>query len=258
MTDSSSFTSLFALVDSHLSKCNLNDSPSEDGRVGSLPMPMLNIPRGLSDTRLTSPPQRLPIPTFSLSESPIANVLSEQLSNMLKAKELKKQQDMEQEKLQEQMRQMAIEEKSCVIDLMKAVQKPGQPEPKHTQEVISPSSSFESLVLDYKEFVSNSPNRASSLDGMPPPPPLEPEPLLPIKTDMSYMLKQKVRMGKCSAFGKVLTSRLRPVAAPYLREKVPTNIVRFDFSTKSPCDLIKEKLKRKPVHTSSNTYHDFF
>ncbi|KAJ8738007.1 hypothetical protein PYW08_000602 [Mythimna loreyi] len=255
MTDSSSFTSLFALVDSHLSKCNLNDSPSDNARVGSLPMPMLNLPRGLSDTRLTSPPQRLPIPTFSLSESPIANVLSEQLSNMLKAKELKKQQEIEEEKLQEELRKMAIEEKNCVIDLMKAVQKPGQPEPQHTQEVISPSSSFESLVLDYKEFVNNSAYRAESVDLSPPP---EPEPLLPIKTDMSYILKQKIKMGKCSPFGKVLTSRLRPVAAPYLREKVPSNIVRFDFSTKSPCDLIKEKLKRKPVHTSSNTYHDFF
>ena len=174
---------------------------------------------------------------------------------MLKAKELKKQQELEQEKLQEEMRKLALEEKSCVIDLMKAVQRPGQPEAKHTEEVVSLSSSFESLVLDYKEFVNNSPNRVQSVESIPPP---EPEPLLPITTDMSYILTQKIKMGKCSAFGKVLTSRLRPVAAPYLREKVPTNIVRFDFSTKSPCDLIKEKLKRKPVHTSSNTYHDFF
>lgn len=256
MTDSSSFTSLFALVDSHLSKCNLNSSPSEDGRVGSMQMPMLNIPRGLSDTRLTSPPQRLPIPSFSLSESPITNVLSEQLSNMFKAKELKRQKEIEQEKLQEEMRKMKIEEQNCVIDLMKAIQKPGQTEPQqHTQETISPSSSFDSLVLDYNEFISNSPNRARSLELIPPP---EPEPLLPLNTDMSYILKEKIKMGKCSAFGKVLTARLRPVAAPYLREKVPSTVVRFDFSTKSPCDLIKEKLKRKPVHTSSNTYHDFF
>ncbi|CAH0703175.1 unnamed protein product [Spodoptera exigua] len=253
MTDSSSFTSLFALVDSHLSKCNLNDTPSEDGRVGSLPMPMLNLPRGLSDTGLSNPPPRLPIPTFTLSESPIANVLSEQLSNMFKAKELKKQQELEQEKLQEEMRRMALEEKNCVIDLMKAVQKPQLPDLKPKEEPSSINSSFESLVLDYKEFVANSPRRTSEV-GLPTP---EPEPLLPIKTDMSYILKQKIKRGKCSAFGKVLTSRLRPVAAPYLREKVPTNIVRFDFSTKSPCDLIKEKLKRKPVHTTSNSY-DFF
>ncbi|XP_035435764.1 uncharacterized protein LOC118266416 [Spodoptera frugiperda] len=252
MTDSSSFTSLFALVDSHLSKCNLNDTHSEDGRVGNLPMPMLNFPRGLSDTKLINPPPRLPIPTFSTSESPIANVLSEQLSNMFKAKELKKQQELEQEKLQEEMRRMALEEKNCVIDLMKAIQKPQLPDLK-TKEPSSLNSSFESLVLDNKEFVTVLSRRTSEV-GLPIP---EPEPLLPIKTDMSYILKQKIKRGKCSAFGKVLTSRLRPVAAPYLREKVPTNIVRFDFSTKSPCDLIKEKLKRKPVHTTSNSY-DFF
>nr|XP_021192203.2 uncharacterized protein LOC110377594 [Helicoverpa armigera] len=254
MTDSSSFTSLFALVDSHLSNCTLNDSPS-DGRVGSLPMPMLNLPRGLSDTRISSSSQRLPIPRFSLSESPIANVLSEQLSNMLKAKELKKQQEEEQERLQEEMRRLEIEEKNCVIDLMKAVQKPGEPKPTKPQESVSISSSFESLILDGKEFANDSSKESASEAVLSAP---EPEPSLPITTDMSYILKQKIKSGKCSAFGKVLTSRLRPVAAPYLREKVPSTIVPFDFSTKSPCDLIKEKLKRKPVHTVSNTYHDFF
>ncbi|PZC81956.1 hypothetical protein B5X24_HaOG211512 [Helicoverpa armigera] len=254
MTDSSSFTSLFALVDSHLSNCTLNDSPS-DGRVGSLPMPMLNLPRGLSDTRISSSSQRLPIPRFSLSESPIANVLSEQLSNMLKAKELKKQQEEEQERLQEEMQRLEMEEKNCVIDLMKAVQKPGELKPTKPQESVSISSSFESLILDGKEFANDSSKESASEAVFSAP---EPEPSLPITTDMSYILKLKIKSVKCSAFGKVLTSRLRPVAAPYLREKVPSTIVPFDFSTKSPCDLIKEKLKRTPVHTVSNTYHDFF
>ncbi|CAH0577845.1 unnamed protein product [Chrysodeixis includens] len=252
MTDSNSFTSLFALVDSHLSKCNLNDSPSEGGRVGSMPIPMFNVQRGLSDTELASPPQRLPIPSFSLSESPIVNVLSEQLSNMLKAKELKKQQEIEQVKIKEEIEKLRLEEKSCVIDLMKAVQKPGQSQPR-PEEVLSSSSSFESLVIDNTEFTIGSPKTHSPEIVLKPP-----EPLLPITTDMSYILKQKVKSGKCSAFGRVITARLRPVAAPYLSEKVKSNIIRFDFKTKSPCDLIKEKLKRKPTHSISNTYHDFF
>lgn len=254
MTDSSSFSSLFALVDSHLSKCNLNETPSEGAQVGSMPIPMFNVQRGLSDTELASPPQRLPIPSFSLSESPIANVLSEQLSNMLKAKELKKQQEIEQVKIKKEIEKLRLEEKSCVIDLMKAVQKPGQSQPRpESEQVLSSSSSFESLAIDNSEFTVGSPKTNTEEIVLKPP-----EPLLPITNDMSYMLKQKIKAGKCSAFGKVISSRLRPVAAPYLSEKITTNIIRFDFKTKSPCDLIKEKLKRKPTHSISNTYHDFF
>lgn len=256
MTDSSSFSSLFALVESHLSKCNLNDSPSEDGRIGSFPIPSLDsIQKGLSDTHIQAPTERLPIPSFSLSESPIANVLSNQLSNMLKAKELKKQQEIEQEKINQEMQRLKLEEKNCVIDLMKAVQRPGQAESRR-QEVLSSSSSCESLVLDYKDFTSpQNPTNNESKAAVPSPEPIE---ILPINQDMSYILTQDIKMAKCSAFGKVLTSRIRPVAAPYLREKIKSNIVRFDFKTKSPCDLIKEKLQKKPVHCASNTYHDFF
>lgn len=253
MTDSSSFSSLFALVDSHLSKCNLNDSSSEGAREGSLPLPPFNVQRGLSDTLLTSTPKpRLPIPSFSLSESPIVNVLSEQLSNMLKAQELKKQQEVELEKLQEAMEVLRLEESSCVIDLMKAVQKPGQSQPLQ-QEVLSSSSSLESLVIDNSEFTIGSPKTNTEEIVVAPP-----EPLLPINTDMSYILNQGIKTAKCSAFGRVLTSRLKPVAAPYLKEKISSPIIPFDFNSKSPCDLIKEKLKRKPTHSISNTYHDFF
>ncbi|KAL0851752.1 hypothetical protein ABMA28_000064 [Loxostege sticticalis] len=265
MTDSSSFTSLMALVDSHLSKTSMQASKSEDAdnRFPRFQLPSLTggPNETLSETRLSlAPGQRLPLPTLSLTESPIQEVLAKQVSNMLKAKEKKKQQDeevarlaKEREVLAEEMRKLKMDDNrddndDCVIDLVKAVQESmhfKRPDPPPKEETLSSSSSFETLFEPKFIDCDTELERVKT-----------PEPLLPCKTDMSYILKQKVRTGKCSAFGKVLTSRLRPVAAPYLRNKVHSKVVRFDFSTKSPCDLIKEKL-RQPRPYPSRTFDLF-
>lgn len=235
MADSSQFSSLFALVDSHLSKVSLQDSSGSSNttsllnslRNGSVSEPLL------SDTR-----PRLPIPTLSSNESQIQSVLAQQIANMLKAKE-KKQQEEKQRKLEEGSRRLEIDDELTTIDLLKAIQTPYNKPQRKNQEAISNSSSLESLFekdLNVSEVISKMKT---------------PQPYLPCIKDMSYILKRKVKMGKCSAFGKVLCSRLRPVVAPYLRERIPTDIARFDFSTPSPCDIIKANL-RKP--TMSSTY----
>ncbi|XP_049885370.1 uncharacterized protein LOC126380153 [Pectinophora gossypiella] len=234
MTDSSSFSSLLALVDSHLSKTSIQGSHSDDiNNLGNrFPMPSLSgaQPGTLSDTRL----QRLPIPSFGLSQSPIQNVLAEQVANMLKAKELKKQQEEEKKRLEEEMKKMKLEEEDdCIIDLMQALQVPYDPQPLVKQEVLSSSSSFESL-FEPKFIDCDGTNEE----------PKSPEPVLPCIQDMSYILTKKIKRGKGSAFGKVMSSRLKPVAAPYFHTRIKTSIVPFDFSTPSPCDIIKEKLRR--------------
>ncbi|XP_028166850.1 uncharacterized protein LOC114357438 [Ostrinia furnacalis] len=262
MTDSSSYSSLMALVDSHLSKTSVQASGSEGN---DSPFPRLQLPRlkgpnaTLSETRLTLPStQRLPLPTLSLTDSPIQEVLAMQVSNMLKAKEKKKQQEeeaarlaREREKLAEEMRKLKMEDDKNdehIIDLVKAVKesmtfkKPDQPAPRKRKVSLSGNSSIETLFEP--RFIDSEINPVKVKT---------PEPLLPCKTDMSYILTQKIRRGKCSAFGKVLTSRLKPVAAPYLRETIHSKVVRFDFSTKSPCDLIKEKL-RQPRPYPSRTF----
>lgn len=245
MTDSSSFSSLMALVDSHLSKTSVQESRSEDASSASnrIPIPSLHGTGTLSDTLLSfSPGQRIPLPRFNLSESPIQNVLAEQVANMLKAKELKRQQEEEKQRLAEEMKKLKLEEDECVIDLMAALQKPCGPGPPPMQEeTMSSSSSFESLFEPKFIDCDDAPETTKP-----------PEPVLPCITDMSYILKQKVKKGSCSAFGKVISSRLKPVAAPYLRDKIKCDIVRFDFKTKSPCDCIKEKL-RKPTCNVSYT-----
>lgn len=252
MADSNSFTSLMALVDSHLSKTSMQASSSGDvdNQLYRLPLPSLTggINATLSDTRLSmSLGQRLPLSTRSLTDSPIQEVLAKQVSNMLKAKEKKKQQEeefaklaMEREKLAEEMRKLKLQEDDGVIDLVKVVResmnfKDIAPAPQK-EETLSSSSSFESLFEPKFIDCEEEPVKVKT-----------PEPLLPCQTDMSYILKEKMRRGKCSAFGKVLTSRLRPVAAPYLMTHVHSDIIPFDFSTKSPCDLIKEKLRKPPV-----------
>lgn len=239
MTDSSSFSSLLALVDSHLSKTSVQESRSEDGNSvrNRFPIPSLDDIQSsvFSDTRLScSPGQRAPLPSVKLGDSPIQSILAEQVANMLKAKELKRLQEEEKRKLEEQMSKIRLEEQETVIDLMQALQTPC-PQPRVKEEVLSSSSSFESLFEP--KFI--------ECDAMPE---LSktPEPLLPCKTDMSSILHKKVRKGKCSPFGKVLTSRLKPVAAPYMRLNIQSDIVRFQFDTQSPCDIIKAKL-RKPT-----------
>lgn len=250
MSESDSFSSLQALVDSHLSKTSMQNNVSDDvnGLIRRLPLPTLTGEGSPSSgTHVPYLPAsfsgRLPLPTFNYTESPITNVLAQQVSNMYKAKELRRQQE-EAAKLAEKMKKLEVEDNNdCLIDLRIAINKdigatcgPGPPSAEGGASI---SSSLESLLEaqfmngDYGDYT---PERAKT-----------PEPILPCITDMSFILKCKVRSGKCSAFGKVLTSRLRRVAAPYLREEIKTDIVRFDFKTMSPCDIIKEKLRRPTI-----------
>lgn len=263
MTDSSSFSSLMAMVDSHLSKTSIQVGQQED----SDGLPRLQLPsltdgpnQTLSETRMfLARGPRQSFSSQSSEEGPIQEVLAKQVNNMLRAKRRQKESlaraAREREKLAEEMRKLKMvddkeergDKDEVVIDLVKAVKesmnfKVPYPVSPRKSETVSSSSSYESLI-DTKFM--DEPGRVKT-----------PEPLLPCQTDMSYILKQKVRQGRCSAFGKVLTSRMRPVAAPYLKEKVNTKVVRFDFTTKSPCDVIKEKL-RQPRPYSHRTFDIF-
>ncbi|CAG9558600.1 unnamed protein product [Danaus chrysippus] len=247
MNESKAYSSLFALVDSHLSKTSVNESNSV-GSHNEIQIPSLNGLRtgSLSETWLSQPPtQRLPIPTLNSGESPITNVLAEQVANMLKAKE-KKQEEEKKQKLEEELKKLKIEdEKNSVIDLMKALQTSYHPEPMcHSQDILSSSSSFESLFELKFTDCDKEPEKTKT-----------PEPLLPCTTDLSYVLKNKVKKAKCSKFGKVVAAKLCPVALVYLRENIDTTITRFRFDTISPCDAIKEKLRRPTIsctYTVSN------
>ncbi|KPJ12597.1 hypothetical protein RR48_02230 [Papilio machaon] len=240
--ESKVYSSLFALVDSHLSQTSLKESSSNDTKR-SLPIPnvkSLAHNGSVSESFLHSPQKRLPIPTLSENNSQILDKLSEQVANMLKAKERREIE--EKQKLEEKMNKMETDEQDYVIDLMKALQTPCEPSKPVPEENHSKSSSTESIFeLNFNDFDEDIPT-------------IEPEPLLPCVTDMSYILKQKIKRAKCSTFGKVLTSRLKPVPAPYIREKIKSDIVRFDFSTKSPCDIIKEKL-RKPTSSCTSNFN---
>ncbi|CAG9138320.1 hypothetical protein JYU34_000037 [Plutella xylostella] len=247
MSDSSSFSSLMELIDNHMSKTKIQGSHS-DGAGYGIQLPSLTG-GSQSDSRLTfTPGQRLPIPTLPVGDSPIQSILAMQVANMLKAKEKREKEEAEEkQRLEEKMRNIKIKdesEKECIIDLMAALKNsPCNPSamPPTPPPVLSTSSSLESLFEP--KFIDCDTEVAK---------PLTPEPMLPCITDMSYILKQKIPRAKCSNFGKVLTSRYRPVAAPYLKEKYECTIEKFDFSTMSPCDIIKEKL-RKPC--SYNSYH---
>ncbi|XP_068620000.1 uncharacterized protein [Battus philenor] len=228
--DSKGYSSLFALVDSHLSQTSLkntslNDNKNSDGvKNGSL-----------SESVLFSPKNRFPIPSLSSNSSQITGVLTEQVANMLKAKERKHK----EEKEKEDMKKLDNDE-DYVIDLMKALQTSYEPPPSSLpEEPLSRTSSFESLckmnLAEYEEEIKKKVDM----------------PTLPCVIDMSYVIHKNKYKGLCSTFGKVLTSRVRPVAAPYLKEKIETNIKSFDFSTKSPCDIIKENL-RKPLPYNPN------
>ncbi|CAG4942787.1 unnamed protein product [Colias eurytheme] len=245
MSDSAGFSSLFALVDSHLSKTTVKESNSDGVSRSPFQIPSLRDGPDVrsSESRIFLPMcPRLPIPSLTLSDtpSPITNILAEQVANMLKAKEKKQQEEEEKRRVEEEMKKLKLNDENddYVIDLMKALQTPYKPELRVKEEVLSSSSSFESLFGP--KFTDEDPCTLKT-----------PEPLLPCTTDMSHMLDVKVRKGKSSTFGKVLSSRLRPVAAPYIHKKVENNIQPFDFSTPSPCDAFREKL-RKP--TMSCTY----
>lgn len=289
MGDSSSFSSLFALVDSHLSKSNIqqdSSQPSTSG-LGSIRLPPFNVQRGLSDTGLASTSFRFPNPRLSLTQHPVNDVLSKrlhnmnpftskevtqddensldtatmcmsdcpindvlaiQLSNMFKAREAKEE---EEKRKQEEMERQKLEQSSCLIDLMPAVQLPGQARPEDV-EILSSSSSLESVVIpdppDVVENEEKEPERPlATIPGLD----LTPELIKSLKpfTDVSHVLKYK--RGKCSPFGKVLCARYKPVAAPYVRTYVPHNIKVFDFSTPSPDDINLERM-RKPSYYSNS------
>lgn len=242
MTDSNSFSSLLALVDSHLSKCNLQTNENT-ALPKSIPIPGLNgIQKGLSDSRLGSPSQIGPLPAFNASNSPISNILAEQVSNMLKAKEKKHQREYEEFDMNIIHPNLSednnLVEDEDMIDLVKAVKE----QPYHC----TPMQEKEESQGDSSEFGQYGKNLI--IDDVPNDNLLIINPILS-KTDMSCILKHKVKMGKCSSFGKVLCARLRPVAAPYIHQKVVTNIKRFYFNTKSPCDIISERLKKTTTYS---------
>ncbi|XP_069364687.1 uncharacterized protein [Maniola hyperantus] len=244
MTDSSMYSSLFALVESHLSKTSLQQNDGNSNTT-SINIPINNLRDGsISESLMilqTRP--RLPIPSLSPKESSIQPILAQQVANMLIAKE--KRQQEEKQKLEEQMMRLKLEEdeKNSLIDLTKAIQIPYNPKPRaNQQETLSSSSSVESLFKLNFTDCDGEPERTKT-----------PEPELPCITDMSYILKEKIKMGKGSAFGKVLSSRLRPVPVFYFREKIPTNIKRFDFSTPSPCDIVKANRKYRPTMSTTFT-----
>ncbi|KAG6456313.1 uncharacterized protein LOC115447440 [Manduca sexta] len=248
MSDSDSFSSLMALVESHLSKTSITETKVNDidERIHrAVQIPSMNgMQSGASGTPIARPNQRLPLPDFGISSSEINDVLAGQISNMLIAKEKKKQE--EKYKLEEEMKKLKLnEDEDELIDLMAALQTPFEKPPPVEPSLSSSSSLMSLLEENTKDFeCSSQTSKKPSLEETLPE-------VLPCKTDMSYILFENIPQAKGSAFALVLTSRYRRVAEPYLREKVPHNIKRFDFKTKSPCDLYKEKL-RKPTKGNPN------
>lgn len=245
MTDSSMYTSLFALVDSHLAKVSLQDNEeNSNSALNGSPFNNFRNPN-ISTTSLEMQTCRLPSFGIGMGDSSIRNVLAEQVANMLKAKEEKEEEE-EKLKLEEEMRRLKIEEeKNNMIDLTQAIQTPYRPDllPRPKKETLSTSSSCESLFKFNFIDCDVKPDKI-----------LTTAPLLPCITDMSYILKKKIKKSKGSSFGKVVSSRQRRVAAPYLKEIIKTDIVQFDFSTPSPCDILKEK-QRKPKMSCRFTFN---
>lgn len=238
MTDSTEYSSLFALVDSHLSKSSLSS-----GNNSKSPFNLPTLGNGPNNS--SSDGQiKFPVSPFNVgvSESPIKSILAQQVANMLKTKERKNQEDKEQKLVDDMQQFKLIDDSEYVIDLMKAVQIPYNFQKQVSKdEVLSSSSSFESL-FELKLTVPVEETKTSNISELP----------LPCTSDLTYILNQKMCEGQPSTFGKVLTSRLRPVAAPYLHEKIDSSIKVFDFSTPSPCDTIKQRL-RKPTMSSTHT-----
>ncbi|XP_041986939.1 uncharacterized protein LOC121738771 [Aricia agestis] len=231
MNEFKTYSSLFALVDSHLSKISLQESESNDAAASTSPGTVAGRSSDImTPFQLYTPDRIIPLPKLGLSESPISSVLATQVANMLRAKERRQEEERKKSLKQEE----SDEADDFVIDLTKALQTPGTVKyQNNTDAGLSSSSSCESLFklqfMDYKE----EPEKQQS-----------PEPLLPCITDMSYILSQEIYKAKCSNFGKVLSSRLRPAAPCYIPAKVDGRVKRFTFNVPSPCDLIKERLRR--------------
>lgn len=153
---------------------------------------------------------------------------------MFKAKERKEQEL--KENVDNKLSNLTLQEDHYFIDLVKAIEDTkGEHHVQINNEESRSSSPY--MLLEYKDIVLEEEVKIE-----------ENVFELPM-TDISYILKQNVKKVRCSPFGKVLSARLRPVAAPYLHDKTVTTIKRFDFNSKSPCDCILEKLKRPTMST---------
>lgn len=235
MTDSSMYTSLFDLVDNHLAKISLRDNgQNSNSDLSVSPSNHFLNPNISARPSLHEQPYRLLSLGNGMGDNSIRNVLAEQVANMLKARE-EEQREEKKLKLEEEMTRLKIEEEKS-IDLTQATLQPYRPDllPRPKKETLRNSSSCESLFEFHFIDCDIKPDKI-----------LTTAPLLPCINDMSYILKKKIRKAKGSSCGRVISSRQRRVAAPYLKEIIKTDIVQFDFSTPSPCDIIKEK-QRKP------------
>lgn len=244
MGDSESFTSLMDLVNSHLSKTSLNTSQSGD-EGSSFPLASVRIQTGMSQTVFTPPNGIMPIPRLGPQDNEINGILAQQVSNMLMAKEKTRQAEETKQRLEQEINQLKHQtapKEDYNIDLMSSIILPSLDQmlthPSHDTKRASISSSVESLLT---EVTHDTDKVFQKFD------------TLPLNQDMSYMLVKKVRRCKPSAFGKVICSRVRPVAAPYLKIDVTSNQVhRFDFTTQSPCDINLEKRRHPPQDPYAN------
>ncbi|CAK1554677.1 unnamed protein product [Leptosia nina] len=237
MANSAEYTSLFALVDSHLSKTSINSDKSS----------IENHNNGHNSTTsegqiIPSLCSRLPASPFSKGSSSIHNILAEQVSNMLKAKEKKKQEEERKMLLNNTPKVENKKDDTFVIDLMQALQTPyNPPKPIKKEKELSRSQSFEKLFqLKLDESTEESRSKVNPR-----------RVLLSQKSNMKTYTRKMVRAGKPSTFGKVMSSRFRCVTVPYREETLQFDIKAFDFATPSPCDIFKSKLKRP---TMSCTY----
>lgn len=244
MGDSESFSSLMDLVNSHLSKTSLNTSLSGDEGSTAFPLASVRIQTGTSQTVFTPPNGIMSIPRLGAQDNEINGILAQQVTNMLIAKERKRQEEEDKrQRLEEEIRllkQLKQTEDDYVIDLMSSIVVPNLDrmltQPLPDPERPSTSSSFESLLAEVAALAHH---ETKGLE--------KPKDTLPLNQDMSYMLFKKVRKSRASAFGKVISSRVRPVAAPYVKVEVSNPAVqRFDFSTQSPCDVNLERRRHPP------------
>lgn len=245
MANSQTFTSLFTLADSHLSATKLQQSQSH---TNGFTIPKLTSNNGSnSETYLIHPPDNtFIIPILNSRSSPNTNILSEQIANTLRARELKRQQELaEQEMLTKKLEEVEInnEADDYEIDLTQALQPLEDISPSLIIEEDAQSTGSVEELLNKNFFIleetEHVPSRAVEV-------------LQQCKLDVEKLLKTKLHKKKVSPFGRVLCARYRKIAAPYIRDKTDNvQVKRFDFSTKSPDDEILERQKRP---TAYNTY----
>ncbi|XP_072930880.1 uncharacterized protein [Epargyreus clarus] len=136
--------------------------------------------------------------------------------------------------IEEELRKMRIRHQQEYPLLHLLDEMPPQPKlPRRIPQQIFKDNATKRLIYDdetcrYKEF----------------------DPTLPCTTDISYILNEKIKMGKCSTFGKILCSRVQHnsrLPFPFKRPKINSNIKRFDFKTKSPHDLCRENQTKSKI-----------